>query len=104
MFYLVCFHPWVVLAESLNVLRSPIHCRGRSFAGIFKEELLAPRHWFALWRINSTLVAAHHTAHADKPHIQNEYKYENKWDFLELALRQSKLPATASGPQFKVTP
>merc|ERR1712048_40156 len=54
------------------------------------------------WRINSTLVAAHHTAHAEKPAVQDEYRYENKWDFLELALRQSKLPS--SQIQFKVTP
>jgi len=65
--------------------------------------LLAPKHWFALWRINSTLVAAHHQAHNAQPRVQNEYKYENKWDFLELALQQSKLPPGGTR-SFKVTP
>merc|ERR1711881_371436 len=100
--YLVVIHPWIVLAASLSIMRSPVHRRDRCFAGIFEEELLAPKHWFALWRINSTLVAAHHTAHADKPNVQEEYKYENKWDFLKLALKQQKLPASAA--RFKVTP
>lgn len=103
-FYLVLLHPFVVFVVSLNIMRSSIHRRDRTFSGVFKEELLAPKHWFALWRINSTLVAAHHTAHADKPAIQNEYKYENKWDFLELALRQMKLPQEGNSVQFKVTP
>lgn len=102
--YLVLLHPWVVLACSVVIARSPVHRRDRSFPAIFKEELLAPRHWFALWRINSTLVAAHHTAHQDKPSVQNEYRYENKWDFLELALRESRLPHSASDTGFKVTP
>jgi hypothetical protein len=103
-FYLVVLHPWVILFSSMAIQRSSVHCWERSFAAIFKEELLAPKHWFALWRINSTLVAAHHTAHADTPKVQNEYRYENKWDFLELALRQSKLPQSSDGPCFKVTP
>jgi hypothetical protein len=102
--YIVFVHPWVVLATSLVVMRSPTHCQGRSLAGVFKEELLAPKHWFALWRINSTLVHAHHQAHADKPAVQGEYRYENKWDFLELALKQSNLPTSSPGVRFKVTP
>jgi hypothetical protein len=102
--YIVFVHPWVVLVTSLVVMRSPIHRQGRSLAGIFKEELLAPKHWFALWRINSTLVAAHHEAHADNPSVQGEYKYENKWDFLELALKHTSLPSSSPGLRFKVTP
>jgi hypothetical protein len=100
MYLLVC-HPWVILAASLVISRSTLHRRGRTFGEIFEEELLAPKHWFALWRINSTLVAAHHNAHAHAPKIQNEYRYENKWDFLELALQQEK---ASSAVQFKVTP
>merc|ERR1719158_2090460 len=103
--YLLACHPWVILACSLVISRSTLHRRGRTFGEIFEEELLAPKHWFALWRINSTLVAAHHTAHADKPNVQDEYRYENKWDFLELALRQTRLPTSTSNEvQFKVTP
>jgi hypothetical protein len=101
--YLIFFHPWVVVACTIAVFRSEVHRAGRSLGNIYETELLAPNHWFALWRINSTLVAAHHTAHADQPKVQNEYKYENKWDFLELALKQSKLP-NATGKCFKVTP
>jgi hypothetical protein len=100
--YLLFCHPWIVLCVSLVVMRSKDHCEGRDFGRVFEEELLAPKHWFALWRINSTLVAAHHEAHADQPKVQNEYRYENKWDFLELALQQAKLPAGAN--TFKVTP
>lgn len=104
--YLVILHPCVVLGCAVNILQSPVHRRGRSFAGIFREELLAPKHWFALWRINSTLVAAHHTAHGDKPKVQDEYRYENKWDFLELALRQAQIPPSSASADanFKVTP
>jgi hypothetical protein len=101
MYLLVC-HPWVILAASLVISRSTLHRRGRTFGEVFEEELLAPKHWFALWRINSTLVAAHHNAHAHAPKIQNEYRYENKWDFLELALQQSEKASSAAN--FKVTP
>jgi hypothetical protein len=101
--YLFVFHPWVVLVVSVVVFRSEQHREGRAFAEVFEEELLAPKHWFALWRINSTLVAAHHQAHNAQPRVQNEYKYENKWDFLELALQQSKLPPGGTR-SFKVTP
>jgi hypothetical protein len=103
-FYLVFLHPVVIFAASLAIMRSAVHRRDRSFAETFKEELLAPKHWFALWRINSTLVAAHHTAHADKPKVQDEYRYENKWDFLELALKQQSEPQSGKSGQFKVTP
>lgn len=100
--YLLACHPWVILACSLVISRSTLHRRGRTFGEIFEEELLAPKHWFALWRINSTLVAAHHNAHTHAPKIQKEYRYENKWDFLELALQQSE--KTSSAAKFKVTP
>jgi len=100
--YLLLCHPWVILASSIVISQSALHKRDRAFGELFEEELLAPKHWFALWRINSTLVAAHHKAHAHAPKIQNEYRYENKWDFLELALKQSELPS--SSVQFKVTP
>jgi hypothetical protein len=100
--YLLACHPWVILAASLFISRSSLHRRGRSFGEIFEEELLAPKHWFALWRINSTLVAAHHNANAHAPKVQSEYRYENKWDFLELALQQSEKASAAV--KFKVTP
>jgi hypothetical protein len=101
--YFVFLHPLVILACSFGIVRSPIHERGRSLASIFKEELLAPKHWFALWRINSTLVAKHHTAHEDKPDVQKEYRYENKWDFTELALKQAAEGGSSAGG-FKVAP
>jgi len=100
--YFVFLHPVVVLACAISMSRSVVHAKGRRIGEIFAQELLAPGHWFALWRINSTLVAAHHIAHEGKPTVQDEYRYENKWDFLELALKQSKLPS--SQVHFKVTP
>lgn len=100
--YFVVVHPWVVLVSSLVIARSEVHCQGRSIALIFRDELLTPGHWFALWRINSTLVAAHHHAHGNQPQVQAEYNYENKWEFLKLALKQSQMPAHF--PRFKVTP
>merc|ERR1712137_328411 len=100
--YFIFLHPLVVFVSSIGIFCSSLHRRNRSLAEVFAQELLAPGHWFALWRINSTLVAAHHTAHSAKPNVQDEYKYENKWDFLELALKQSKLPS--SQVHFKVTP
>lgn len=100
--YFVFLHPFVVLVCSISISKSAIHSKGRRVGEIFAQELLAPGHWFALWRINSTLVAAHHAAHNDKPMVQDEYRYENKWDFLELALKQSKLPSSQG--HFKVTP
>jgi len=101
LYILVC-HPFVVLASGFAIARSEVHAKKRSLAAIFEEELLCPKHWFALWRINSTLVAAHHTAHADQPKVQDEYRYENKWDFIELALQQEKELGDKAG--FKVTP
>jgi len=100
-YFFLC-HPWVILVASLVIARSTTHSKNRRFGVVFKEELLAPKHWFALWRINSTLVAAHHNVHADRPHVQKEYNYENKWDFLELALKESSLPSDKKC--FKVTP
>lgn len=103
--YFTFWHPLVILAASFVILRSAVHKRERTFGEIFEEELLAPKHWFALWRINSTLVAKHHFVHKDAPDVQAEYRYENKWDFLELALKQSQLPSSpSSGVKFKVTP
>jgi len=102
LFYLMFWHPLVVFGAAMAIFHSTEHRDARSFDAIFEEHLLAPKHWFALWRINSTLVAAHHEAHADTPAIQNEYRYENKWDFVELALKQEKLPA--SEVTFKVSP
>jgi hypothetical protein len=101
--YFIFAHPAVILVCSLVIVNSPQHSRGRGLAAIYEAELLYPGHWFALWRINSTLVAAQHTAHVQKPAVQSEYRYENKWDFLELALRQQKLPSD-SDQKFKVTP
>lgn len=97
--YLLFVHPFLVLAASCVIVRSEAHRQGRTFAKTFEEELLAPRHWFALWRINSTLVAAHHFIHADSPQVQAEYNNENKWDFLHNSL---VLPAESRG--FNVTP
>jgi len=88
-YFFMC-HPWVILVASFAIARSATHSKNRTFSDVFKEELLAPKHWFALWRINSTLVAAHHNVHADKPQVQKEYQYENKWDFLELALKEGE--------------
>mmetsp|Transcript_33378 Transcript_33378/g.93659 ORF Transcript_33378/g.93659 Transcript_33378/m.93659 type:complete len:437 (-) Transcript_33378:104-1414(-) len=100
--YLLCAHPFVIFMATVAIVRSAVHQRGRAFGEVFREELLAPKHWFALWRINSTLVAAHHFEHTDMPDVQDEYRYENKWDFLELALKQSE--SSSSQVQFKVTP
>lgn len=98
--YLCLLHPLVVLVQSLVVARSGEHRGDRDIGLIFWEELLAPRHWFALWRINSTVVAGHHYAHAAKPDVQAEYLFENKWHFLEEGLKQQKL----GGGDMKVTP
>mmetsp|Transcript_118864 Transcript_118864/g.185586 ORF Transcript_118864/g.185586 Transcript_118864/m.185586 type:complete len:462 (-) Transcript_118864:101-1486(-) len=100
--YFILCHPWIILAATCVIWRSPVHKRDRTLGEIFEEELLAPKHWFALWRINSTLVAKHHFEHQNKPDVQAEYRYENKWDFLELALQQSQ--HSASDVKFKVTP
>lgn len=97
--YLLTAHPFLVLAASCVIVRSEVHRRERSFAQTFEEELLAPKHWFALWRINSTLVAAHHYEHSDSPSVQAEYNNENKWDFLHNSF---VLPAESRG--FNVTP
>jgi hypothetical protein len=101
MLYLFVCHPIVIFFASIFITRSAIHCNDRVFGGVFCEELLCPKHWFALWRINSTLVAKHHNAHEDTPVVQKEYNYENKWDFLELALKETKSTQKQS---FKVTP
>jgi hypothetical protein len=100
--YFTLLHPFVILVCSLVIARSPDHSQKRSVAVIFRDELLTPGHWFALWRINSTLVAAHHFSHEHQPQVQQEYNYENKWEFLKLALKQSRLPSSC--PRFKVTP
>jgi hypothetical protein len=93
-FYLVFLHLWVVVVTSLIIMRSSVHRQSRTFCTIFETELLAPQHWFALWRINSTLVAAHHFAASQE--VKKEYDMENKWTFLMASLEAS--------PPVKVTP
>jgi hypothetical protein len=100
--YFIFWHPWIILAATCAIWRSPVHKRDRTLGEVFEEELLAPKHWFALWRINSTLVAKHHFE--SKPDVQAEYRYENKWDFLQVALKQSESSTSEDQVKFKVTP
>mmetsp|Transcript_20238 Transcript_20238/g.63605 ORF Transcript_20238/g.63605 Transcript_20238/m.63605 type:complete len:440 (-) Transcript_20238:292-1611(-) len=57
----------------------------------FREQLLAPRDWFSLWRINSRLSAYHSLAtrarHVAPEEGWHDYGMENKWLFLEKGLK-----------------
>ena len=55
----------------------------------YREQLLAPRDWFSLWRINSRLAAWHSlvTRGGEKGDDWGDYAMENKWAFLEKGLK-----------------
>eukprot|EP00659_Diplonema_papillatum_P001112 gene1112-1706_t len=97
--YLLLVHPLVVAISALFISKSTEHGKNRSVIDIFADELIAPGHWFALWRMNSVLVAAHH--HNSRPAVKEQYKYENKWDFLDLMLRKR---SSSSWSELKATP
>eukprot|EP01061_Rhynchopus_euleeides_P018421 TRINITY_DN30496_c0_g1_i1.p1 TRINITY_DN30496_c0_g1~~TRINITY_DN30496_c0_g1_i1.p1 ORF type:complete len:425 (+),score=174.14 TRINITY_DN30496_c0_g1_i1:57-1331(+) len=91
--YFLLLHPLVIAVASYNISKSEAHSKGRSLASIFRDELICPGHWFALWRMNSVLVAAHHAAHRDNKPVARQYDYENKWEFLKAALEKRRDPA-----------
>eukprot|EP00300_Choanocystis_sp_HF-7_P040800 c7323_g1_i2.p1 GENE.c7323_g1_i2~~c7323_g1_i2.p1 ORF type:complete len:270 (+),score=45.18 c7323_g1_i2:68-877(+) len=69
-------YPIVALFGAIH--QSSLH--GGTVADSFRTILLTPTDWFSFWRLNSRLVALHsHLTQSD------QYKYEDKWEFLRLA-------------------
>lgn len=63
----------------LGAIRAEGPC-SRRIVTRFREFLLTPTDWFALWRLNCRLAALHYTATEDPG-----YAYEDKWKFLKDA-------------------
>ncbi|KAJ8598603.1 hypothetical protein CTAYLR_001703 [Chrysophaeum taylorii] len=76
--FLVFFYPAICLCAAVAHAR-----RNRtSLSSAYRTQLLAPRDWFSLWRINSRL-SAWHSLVTRAP----DYEMENKWSFLEKGLK-----------------
>lgn len=86
--FITCLYPWLCLAAAIAHARRT----ERSLADAYREQLLAPRDWFSLWRINSRLSAWHSLATRSKKASASDdgwhdYALENKWAFLEKGLK-----------------
>ncbi|KAJ1457292.1 hypothetical protein M885DRAFT_515239 [Pelagophyceae sp. CCMP2097] len=53
----------------------------------YRQQLLAPKDWFSLWRINSRLTAWHSLVTREADGGWHDYAMENKWAFIEKGLR-----------------
>jgi hypothetical protein len=80
-------YPIIALVAALHVVYVALKKDGHSFevaveSGVeaFKEQLLTPRDWFSLWRLNCRLASYH----SGKTKAEG-YKMEDKWTFLVAA-------------------
>jgi len=80
-------YPIIALIQALHVIHVATWKDGTSFktalaSGVesFKEQLLTPRDWFSLWRLNCRLASYH----SGKTKAEG-YKMEDKWTFLQEA-------------------
>jgi hypothetical protein len=80
-------YPIIALIAALHVIHVATSKNGASFSealasGVetFKEQLLTPRDWFSLWRLNCRLASYH----SGKTKAEG-YKMEDKWTFLTEA-------------------
>merc|ERR1719207_531290 len=85
-------YPIIALISALHVLHLASK-NGDSFEAAvgsaveaFKEQLLTPRDWFSLWRLNCRLASYH----SGKTNAEG-YKMEDKWTFLVDA-EKAKVP------------
>ena len=87
--FLVFVYPVVCFVAAIGHVRRNGNV---TVAAAYREQLLAPRDWFSLWRINSRLAAWHSlvtrspTA-TDPTDGWHEYAMENKWAFLEKGFK-----------------
>jgi hypothetical protein len=82
--FVLVAYPIIALIAALHVVYVAIYEDGDSFeaavaSGVetFKEQLLTPRDWFSLWRLNCRLASYH----SGKTKAEG-YKMEDKWTFL----------------------
>lgn len=82
--FVFCAYPIIALVAALHVFHVAMKEDGNSFgaalaSGVeaFKEQLLTPRDWFSLWRLNCRLASYH----SGKTNAEG-YKMEDKWTFL----------------------
>jgi len=82
--FVLLAYPIIALIAALHVVRVAISKNGDSYevalaSGVeaFKEQLLTPRDWFSLWRLNCRLASYH----SGKTNAEG-YKMEDKWTFL----------------------
>lgn len=84
--FVVAVYPTICLCAAIANSRRT----GRLLAVSYREQLLAPRDWFSLWRINSRLSAYHSLATRVKTSSVDgwhDYGMENKWALLEKGRR-----------------
>lgn len=80
--FIFCAYPFVCFVAAIAHSRRSKDC---SLSEAYRAQLLAPRDWFSLWRINSRLTAWHSLATRDGD--WHDYGMENKWAFLEKGLK-----------------
>ena len=83
--FLLLGYPLLALLSALVTAR---WTAPTAVAGAFVQQLLRPRDWFSLWRLNCRLASAH--AHLTQA---PGYAMENKWDFL-LAAKAAGVPVS----------
>mmetsp|Transcript_9964 Transcript_9964/g.29802 ORF Transcript_9964/g.29802 Transcript_9964/m.29802 type:complete len:428 (+) Transcript_9964:262-1545(+) len=67
-------HAYRANGRKLDLARTP---------AAYRTQLLAPRDWFSLWRLNSRLAAWHSLCTREADGSWHDYEMENKWAFLE---------------------
>mmetsp|Transcript_6552 Transcript_6552/g.20455 ORF Transcript_6552/g.20455 Transcript_6552/m.20455 type:complete len:435 (+) Transcript_6552:50-1354(+) len=84
--FLAVGYPFACLCAAVAHVRRNA---GVSLRAAYREQLLAPKDWFSLWRINSRLAAWHslvtRRSNGDSE-SWHDYAMENKWTFLEKGL------------------
>uniref|UniRef100_A0A7S3NHN2 Alpha-L-glutamate ligase-related protein ATP-grasp domain-containing protein n=1 Tax=Aureoumbra lagunensis TaxID=44058 RepID=A0A7S3NHN2_9STRA len=87
--FLIFLYPLLCLVAAIGHARRN---KDELFKLAYREQLLAPRDWFSLWRINSRLAAWHslvtRSTDAKEPtEGWHEYAMENKWLFLQKGMK-----------------
>ena len=91
--FLVAGYPcWCLVAALAHAFRLRRRLDARATADAYRVQLLAPRDWFSLWRLNSRLAAWHSLCTRenvawDAPDTTggwHDYAMENKWAFLAV--------------------
>jgi len=75
---------WCLVAAAAHAYReSSGAVDAAATAAAYRTQLLTPRDWFSLWRLNSRVAAWHSLCTRETDGGWHDYEMENKWAFLE---------------------